>query len=161
MAELTDSITIAAPPRLVYGYLADLERVPEWMPNVVEAERISDIESGEGAELQVVVDAGGRESRGTSRCVESDAPRRLVIESTLDVGLTSTIAFDLAADGRHTELSATVAYALAGRGFGRLLGGLFGDRLARRDMATALATLKERLEALQAQKPTRRRAKAP
>ncbi len=157
MAPLKETVSIGAPPKLVFGYLADMARVPEWMPNIVEAERTSEIESGEGAELRVVVNAAGRESSGTSRCVEADAPHRLVIESSLDMGLTSTITFDLAADGRRTDLSATVAYAIAGRGFGRLMGNLFGDKLARRDIATALASLKERLEEQQAKKPSRRR----
>jgi hypothetical protein len=70
----------------------------------------------------------------------------LVLQSEFAIGVTSTIAFDLATAGRQTEVWAQIEYTLTGGRFGRLMGGLFGDRMVRRDMRTALETLKERVE---------------
>src|SRR5205823_6183080 len=95
MPTLEDSLLIGAPVKRVFGVLADMDRVATWMPRIVEAQRTSEIASGPGAELAVVVKASGRESKGTSRCVEADPPHRLVIESRLDLGITSTMTFDL------------------------------------------------------------------
>ena len=146
MAALEDSILVSAPLRRVFDYLADVEHVPEWLPNVVEARRTSEIEAGPGTEVDVVFTAGGRESEGTCRCVEWDAPHRLVLESEIAIGVTSTLQFDLATAGRQTEVLARIEYTLTGGRFGRLMGGLFGDRMVRRDMRTALENLKERVE---------------
>ncbi len=152
MALLHDSIEIAAMPKRVFEYLADIERVPAWMPNMIEARRTSEIEAGPGAEIAVVVNAAGKRRQGTCRIVEWDAPRRFVLESILDLGVTSKIAFDVARVGRQTQVSATIEYTLTGRGFGRMLGGMFGDRVARRDMRAALENLKAQIEA---EKPRR------
>jgi len=156
MPTLQHAILIAAPIKRVYGFLEEIERVPEWLPRVVAAQRTSETLSGVGAELAVVVEAGGRQSSGTSRCVEVEAPRRLVFQSSLDIGLTSTMTFELTAQGRQTHVEATVEYAFAGRGFSRLVGGLFGNALAKKDIEAGLASLKSALEA----KPARRQ-KAP
>jgi carbon monoxide dehydrogenase subunit G len=144
---LHDTIAIAATVKRSFAYLSDVERVPEWLPNVVEAERVSEIASGPGAETALVVDVAGKRRQGRCRVEESEPPSRLVISSTVDIGVTSTIAFDLAADGKQTRLSAVIEYTLTGGGFGRFLGGLVGDKVARRDMRTALENLKARLEA--------------
>jgi uncharacterized membrane protein len=160
MPTLQESMLIAAPIKRVYTFLADIERVPEWLPHVVETERTSEIRSGEGAELTIVMNAAGRQTEGTSRCVEAVSPHRLVFESSLAIGLTSTMAFDLTADGRQsTEVAVTLDYALAGRRLGRLVGGLFGDKMARRDVKAALDNLKARIEAEPA-RPARRKAAA-
>jgi carbon monoxide dehydrogenase subunit G len=144
---LHDTIDIAATVKRSFAYLSDVERVPEWLPNVVEADRISEVASGPGAETALVVEVAGKKRQGRCRVEESEPPSRLVISSTVDIGVTSTISFDLAAEGKQTRLSAVIEYTLTGGGFGRLLGGLFGDKIARRDMRTALENLKARLEA--------------
>src|SRR3954468_2227628 len=127
MAALHDSIEIAATVKRTFAYLADVERIPEWLPNVVEAQRVSEVASGPGAESALILDVAGKRRHGRCRIEESEPPSRLVISSTVDIGVTSTIAFDLAADGRQTRLSAVIDYTLTGGGLGRMLGGLFGD----------------------------------
>jgi len=147
MAVLHDSIEIAVTVKRAFAYLSDVERVPEWLPNVVEAERVSEVAAGPGAEMSLAIDVAGKRRQGRCRVEESEPPNRLVISSTVDIGVTSTIAFDLAVDCRQTHLSAVFEYTLTGGGLGRMLGSLFGDRVARRDMRTALENLKARLEA--------------
>lgn len=156
MAVLHDSIEIAATVKRSFAYLSDVERVPEWLPNVVEAERVSEIASGTGAETALVVDVAGKRRQGRCRVEESEPPTRLVITSSVDIGVTSTISFDLAAEGKQTHLSAVIEYSMNGGGFGRMLGGLFGDKIARRDIRTALENLKARLEA-EPERPARSR----
>ena len=151
MPTLKESISIAVPIKQAYTFLADIERVQEWLPRVLEAQRTSEIQSGEGAELAIVMDAGGRKAEGTSQCIEATLPSRLVFESRLAIGLTSLMAFDLVSQGRQqTQVAVIVDYTFNGRGLGRLLGGLFGEGVARRDIAAALENLKAKIEA---QKP--------
>ena len=51
MALVQDAIEIAATVKRTFEYLSDVERVPEWLPNVVEAQRASEVETGPGAEI--------------------------------------------------------------------------------------------------------------
>jgi uncharacterized protein YndB with AHSA1/START domain len=147
VVELNDSIEIAASVKRTFDYLADIERVPEWLPNISEAHLISEIDTGPGAEIAIVMNVAGKDRDGTCRCVEMEAPRLMVLESTIDIGVTSKITLALTPSGRHAQVAATVDYTLTGKGFGRLLGGLFGDNVARRDMRAALENLKAQLEA--------------
>jgi ribosome-associated toxin RatA of RatAB toxin-antitoxin module len=158
MATLQQSILIGATVKQSYAYIADIERVRDWLPRIIEAQRTSAIKAGAGAELAIVAEAGGKRTQGTSRCTAADAPHRLAFTSTLDVGLTSTTTFDLVVAGKQTQVTATVDYAFTGRSFGRLLGGLFGDKYARQDIITALGNLKMQIEAVQAQRLQRKRA---
>jgi uncharacterized membrane protein len=159
---LQDAVSIEATVKRVFAYLSDIERVPEWLPNVVEAGPTDGTASGLDAEIEIVMAVGGRKHRGFCRCTEWDEPNRLVLEAVLDAGVTSTIAFDLERDGRqHTTLSTTIDYTMPGGGLGRLVGGLVGDRMARRDMQTALQNLKAQIEASKPQRRPRRSAPTP
>jgi len=160
MATLQQSVLIGATVKQVYTFLADIERAATWLPHVIEAERTSSVKNGEGAELALVVEAAGRRAQGTSRCTVAESPHRLVFTATLDVGLTTTTTFVLAAEGKQTLLSATVEYAFTGRGFGRMLGSLFGDKYVRQDITTALGNLKAQIEAAHAERLRRRREAA-
>jgi uncharacterized protein YndB with AHSA1/START domain len=157
--ELRDSIAIGVTVKRAFAYLADVDHIAEWMPNLVEAWRATEDDPGLDTEIGIVMSVAGHEHEGICRVVEWDEPRRLALESDLDdLGFSSTIAFDLAPDGRQQmTLSATVDYAMKGHGLGRLVGGLFGDRVARRDMRTALERLKANLET---EKPRRSRSRS-
>jgi carbon monoxide dehydrogenase subunit G len=155
---LQESLLVTAPVKRVYGFLADIERVGEWLPYVVETRRTTENATGEGAEIELTVSAAGKKSQGTTRCVAA-TPSQLVFESKLALGLTSTVTFDLAAEGRQkTQMAVTVEYGFTGL-TGRLIGKMLGDTAARRDIVAGLETLKARLEA-EAPRPTRRRTSA-
>ena len=158
MATLRESLEIAATVRRVYAFLADVERAPEWLPHVIEAECTSDVSVGEGAVLELVAEAGGRKTTGTTRCVSATPSSQLVFETRLAIGLMSTATFDLAARGRHTELTLTLDYKFEGHGLSRLIGGLFGDKVVRQDTLAGLEHLKAQIEAEAAKAPRRRRA---
>jgi uncharacterized protein YndB with AHSA1/START domain len=143
---LDERVEIAAPIEAVFELLADPARGPEWTPNLVSVEPLVDGPPGPGLETRLLVNVGGRPSKGTGRCVEFDPPHRLVLASSLDVGISSTTSFQLTPTARGTAVAARVEYTLPASGLGRLVGGLFGDSLARRDLRKALANLKAQLE---------------
>jgi uncharacterized protein YndB with AHSA1/START domain len=153
MPTIQEEIVIAVPSERVFDRLAEPERAPEWTPNLLRVQRISEQATGPGLRTALVATVGGRQSRGTGRCLAWDPPRRLVLETVLEVGVTSVTTFDLSAEGSTTRLAARVDYSLPPKGLGRLVGGLLGDTLARRDLRAALANLKQQLEAEQRARP--------
>jgi carbon monoxide dehydrogenase subunit G len=155
---LQESLLVAAPVKRVHSFLADIEKVGEWLPYVTETRRTSEHATGEDAEIELTVSAAGKKSQGTTRCVAA-TPARLVFESKLALGLTSTVTFDLAADGRQkTQMAVTVEYGFSGLA-GRLIGRMLGDKAAQRDIVAGLEALKARLEA-EAPRPARRQKAA-
>jgi carbon monoxide dehydrogenase subunit G len=156
---LQESLLVAASVKRVYGFLADIERVRDWLPYVVDARRTSEVTSGPGAEIELEVSAAGRTSKGTTRCVAAVPSQQLVYETKLALGLTSTVTFDLAPEGRsQTRMDVTVEYGFTG--LGRLLGGLLGDKAARRDIVAGLESLKAHIESEAAASRSRRRPTA-
>ena len=147
MPTLQEQVLIEVPRETVFDRLAQPERGPEWTPNLVRVERTSTIEAGPGLETRLIANVGGRHSQGSGRCVAWDPPQRLVLESTLDVGISSTTTVELADSGAGTRVIARVDYTLPPKGLGRLVGGLLGETLARKDLRKALANLKQQLEA--------------
>ena len=96
MPTITERIAINAPIERVFGRLAEPERAPEWTPNLVSVERTSAATEGTGVETTLVARVAGRPSRGQGRCLAWEPPGRLVLQSSLDVRVTSTTTFDLA-----------------------------------------------------------------
>jgi uncharacterized protein YndB with AHSA1/START domain len=143
---LQEQVLIGAPPEKVFERLIQPERGPEWTPNLIRVERTSAVEAGPGLETTMIANVGGRQSRGIGRCVAWEPPRRLVLESRLDVGVNSITDFELLPATGGTQLIARVDYTLPASGLGRLVGGLLGDTLARKDLRKALSNLKEQLE---------------
>src|SRR6185436_4722117 len=103
-------------------------RGPEWTPNLLSVEPLEESSPvGPGAETRLLVNVAGRPSKGVGRCLEWDPPHRLVLTSSLEVGISSTTSFQLTPTDRGTAVSARVDYTLTSGGLGRLVGGLFGD----------------------------------
>ena len=151
MARLEEQVVIDAPPESVFELLANPERGPEWTPNLVRVEPV-DGAGGPTAQTALLVRIGGRQSRGLGRCLEWDPPRRLALESKLDVGVTTVTTFELTPRAGGTQILARVDYSLPAKGLGGLVGGLVGDTLARRDLKKALSNLKRIVERESAQR---------
>ena len=79
---------------------------------------------GPGAETRLLVNVAGRPSKGVGRCLEWDPPHRLVLASSLDIGISSTTSFELTPTESGTAVSPRVDYTLTSGGLGRLVGGL-------------------------------------
>jgi len=146
MPTVAEQIDIAAAPERVFALLAAPERTPEWTPGVLEVERAAADGQSEDQETRVLVEVAGRKTRGSARYLESEPPRLLVLQTSLDIGVTSTTRFELAARDSGTRLSARVEFSLPSGGLG-LLGGLLGGRLARGQLRAALGNLKRLVEA--------------
>jgi len=145
--ELTEQVLINVPVARVFARLAEPERAPEWTPNLLRAERASQVEAGPGLETILLARVGGHEVRGRGRCLAWDPPRQMVLESSLEICITSKTTFDLDEQAHGTLVVARVEYSLPPKGLGRLVGGLLGQTLARRDLRQALRNLKSQLEA--------------
>jgi uncharacterized protein YndB with AHSA1/START domain len=144
---LQEQLIIVAPLERVFARLAEPERAPEWTSNLIRVERISPIAAGPGLETRLLANIGGRHSAGFGRCLAWDPPRRLVLESRFEIGLSSVTTFELTSLGPQTQLTARIDYGLPPKGLARLVGGLLGDTLARRELKKSLLTLKQQLEA--------------
>ncbi|HYU18664.1 MAG TPA: SRPBCC family protein [Chloroflexota bacterium] len=147
MPVLEEKVVIAAPARSVFDRLADVERSPDWAPNLTEVRRTSKARTGRGLRLALVAREAGRESKGTGRCLEWEPPRRLVLEFSFDIGATTTTAFELTQNGSKTELKARADYSLPKKGFGGMAISLLAGTMARRGLRKSLENLKSQLEA--------------
>jgi len=144
---LEEQVEITAPIEGVFELLADPVRGPEWTPNLLSVELLRNGQAaGPGTETRLLVNMAGRPSKGTGRCVEWDPPHRLVLASSLDAGVNSTTTFQLTPTKSGTAVAARLEYTLTSGGLARLVGGLLGDSLARRDLRKALANLKAQVE---------------
>lgn len=146
MPSLTEETTIAASPERVFELLGRPERGPEWTPNLVRVERLSPGQPGPGSETRLVANVGGRMVRGRGRLLEWQPPRRIVAESEFEIGLSSVTTFEILPSEAGARVLARIEYHLPAGGLGRLLGGLLGEPLLRRDLRRALANLKVLLE---------------
>jgi uncharacterized protein YndB with AHSA1/START domain len=144
---LEEQVEIDAPIEGVFELLADPVRGPEWTPNLLSVEPLHNGQgAGPGTETRLLVNMAGRPSKGTGRCVEWDPPHRLVLASSLDAGVDSTTTFQLTPTESGTAVAARLEYTLTSGGLGRLVGGLVGNSMARRDLRKALTNLKSQVE---------------
>ena len=73
--EVAIEIDIARPRQAVWEFIADPERLPEWLDEFVSAHKVSDGPPGVGTITSYTIRPGPR--TGTTELVEWDPPRRL------------------------------------------------------------------------------------
>ena len=129
-----DSVAIARPPEVVYAFIRDLERAPEWQDSLESV----DVEAG-----TEVRQFGGRRVTAHFLVMEDDPPRRLVIRSEGGPA-DARAAFELEPDGDGTRVLFTLDVDL--RGAARLAAGVVKPA-AQREARGNLRRLKEVLEA--------------
>lgn len=128
-----ESISVTRPPEVVYAFLRDLERAPEWQDSLESV----DVEAG-----TEVRRFGGRRAVARFLVMEDDPPRRLVIRS--EGGPADARAeFDLDSDGDGTCVEFTLELEL--RGAARFAAGVIKPA-AQREAHANLQRLKEVLE---------------
>ena len=130
---IEDSVSIARPPEVVYAFLRDLERGPEWQDSLESV----DVEAG--TEVRQI---GGRRATAHFLVMEDDPPRRLVIRSEGGPA-DARAAFELEPDGDGTRVLFTLDVDL--RGAARLAAGVV-KAAAQRETRGNLRRLKEVLE---------------
>ncbi len=95
MLQLITTEHIAAPPAVVWAFISDLQRVPEWVIGTQKMLRISTEEVGAGTEYRELTQIGPTTSPTTWRITTFRAPHVQVHESRsalLDAVLTMTLA---------------------------------------------------------------------
>ncbi len=143
MAEIEQSIDIAAPPDRVWAVLNDLGRLGEW---VEEHRGFPDGPPGalrEGVEYRQTLRAAGQDVDIEWTVVEHDEPRRLAFDGSGPAGSSATLRYALEP---HGDGATRLAYATSFELPGGPLGGVVG-RAAAPGEDDARDTL-ERLRAL-------------
>jgi uncharacterized protein YndB with AHSA1/START domain len=96
MKRVERTAIIAAPPAVLFAYLADLDNLDEWMAGIVSAEVTSDGELGAGTTARVVRALGSQRVEAPLTVAEYDPPHHLVITSEVS-GVNVAASLDLSA----------------------------------------------------------------
>lgn len=75
MPEGTLSITVDATPEAAFALVADLERAPEWVPDLLSVTKLSGGPVGVGTRYAEVVQMGGKQGDGELEVTEYERPR--------------------------------------------------------------------------------------
>jgi carbon monoxide dehydrogenase subunit G len=67
---------VARPPAEVFPYVADLERAPEWVPDLISVEKLGDGPVRVGSRFRQEVRAAGRTGHAELEVTEYEPPRR-------------------------------------------------------------------------------------
>ncbi|MFN8635113.1 MAG: SRPBCC family protein [Chloroflexota bacterium] len=155
MARLQREIAIDVPPAVVFDFLAQPERLPEWTPGVISVRRTSAGPVGVGTTTETLVEAFGVRQMLLGRCTTFVAPRRIVVENetaggikigSVSIGkISSTSASELVPAGDGTRLIASLEYTLAAGFLSGLAESIAGPQM-RSDFEQSLQNLKRLLE---------------
>lgn len=105
------SQTIAASPEVVFAYLTNLERSPEWDPAVKQVTPMTRGPLRKGAVLRGTIEVDGETYHADDEVAEFDPPWRFAIRSVQ--GGADGIAYALSLDDEgRTRLDATLSYDL-------------------------------------------------
>lgn len=108
MVKADGSIVINAPVDKVYELMEDTERLPEWMPLLID---VSDIQGeGVGQTFNWTYKFIGIKFKGKSEVVERVTNKKSVVKST--AGIESEWTWDLAQEGNGTKVDLVVEYTI-------------------------------------------------
>jgi uncharacterized membrane protein len=138
------TVVIERPVADVFSYMNDIAREPEWQPQLREAEQLPPGPAAVGSRRRYASDFMGRIVRNTYVIRIWEPNRRIVLETTPDsaVAATSEIRWEAVAGGTRVTMSVDGAP----KGRLKLLPRRLVEAAFKRELETALARLKERLE---------------
>lgn len=137
MATGVFTIRLARPPVAIFPLISNLERAPEWVPDLIVVKKQTTGDIGVGTRYTDVMRVGNNTSTGKLEIIEYEPPRVFVHKGENGPSRFVT-RFTLEPDGEGTLL--TQEYTLRMRGLFRLLEPLVGGWL-RRNTETALNNL--------------------
>jgi uncharacterized membrane protein len=140
---LNESITISAPPRLVWDYVTDPSNALHYMSGVTRWEVCSDIDRGLGARYRMLIKVGATEVGGLIEVVEWDELRDMAWSSVTGIDQRGRWRLRELEDGR-TRVELRFAYGVAG-------GGIFGMISERISAPTLTGHLRRSLHQLKRQ----------
>jgi carbon monoxide dehydrogenase subunit G len=124
--EATLSFRLSKPPAEVFPYLSDLERAPEWVPDLVSVSKLTEGPLGIGTRYSEVVNLGAK--MGTVHLeVTHYEPDRLFAHKGVGGPMEFTGRFTLEPQGDGTLVTHT--YAVQLNGMARLMAPLIKDRV--------------------------------
>ena len=138
------SIFIARPPAEVFAYVDDIEREPEWQPNLREVEQTPPGPTKVGTRKRYVSDFLGKRVENTYEVVALEPGRRIAYETTRDSSVDVTSEVVCAPEDGGTRLTLTAEGRP--RGMLRFVPSAVMEKAYRDELTAALERVKARLE---------------
>ncbi len=143
MTKLEQSVVINRPTEEVFAFVADIEKMSQWMSELVEAKQTSEGPVGVGTTYMAVATPLGRRAESTQDVVEYEPNSKFAIKSTSGpVASKDEFTFESVAGG--TKVTRVTEAELGG--FFKLAEPLVA-RMLKRQFETNFANLKDILEA--------------
>ena len=145
MTPIVSSIEVARSPEAVFSYVTDPLRLAEWQESVVSTRMEGSGPAGVGARVRVTRRVGRRDREMTAELAKLDPPRSWAvrgIDGPVRGNVNGTV--EPIDDGARSRV--TIALDLHGHGIGKLLVPLVVRAQARKEMATNIRNLQQRLE---------------
>lgn len=142
MARIEGEITIRRTPDVVFDYVADQTSEPEYNPNMVRAEKVTDGPVGQGTRFRSAARSAGRTAEMLIEFTGYERPRWLASTTRMkQMDVEYTLTFEPVADGTRMRWSGDVRP----KGGLRVLGPLV-TWMGRRQEERIWSSLKRHLE---------------
>ena len=142
MIRIDREIVVARPPEVVFDYLADLERLPQWQPAVERAESLTAGPLRPGGRVRLVLRGPTGPVEVLGEVVTVERPSVLAVRtSSGPAAVEAGCALTPDGDGTRVRVSASIAL----KGVLRFAEGVARGRIER-DLPAALADLARRIE---------------
>ncbi|RJP86611.1 MAG: SRPBCC family protein [Desulfobacteraceae bacterium] len=142
MVKAEGNIIINAPVEKTFGLLIDTEKLPDWMPLLIEVHDIQG--SGVGKKFKWTYKFIGMKFEGMSETVEEIPNKKVVTKSK--AGIEAVWTFNLKQEGGGTKVDVLVEYTIPIPVLGKFAES-FVVKQSTRDVKHALETFKHLLEA--------------
>ncbi len=109
MARVEGEITIWRPVEVVFDYVADQTNEPQYNPNMLRAEKVTDGPIGVGTRFRSTVRSAGRAAEMLNENTSYDRPRLLSSATTMkQMDIEYTLKFEPVANGTRMRWSGEV-----------------------------------------------------
>ncbi|MBA7625551.1 hypothetical protein ES703_32982 [subsurface metagenome] len=144
MPKVERSITINAPVKKVFNYIADPKLTPEWLPGMVEVKDIKQTKEGVGSTHNWVYKMSGMSFKGKNITDEYIPDKKIVIRSEGSIKTLWNWNFEPHDDGTKIDLS--VEYTIPIPILGKIAEAIVLKQ-NEREADLALANIKAKMEA--------------
>ena len=142
---INESVTISAPPKTVWDYIADPENYLRFMSGITRWEVAGDKANGLGARYQILIRVGAAEVGGLIEMIEWEEPYDIAWHSVTGVDQRGRWRIREQDKGR-SRVEFRFAYGVVGGGPAGWLSELAAAPLLRRQMRRTLGQLKRQVE---------------
>jgi uncharacterized membrane protein len=142
---LSESITISAPPKLIWDYIAEPSNALHYMAGMTRWEVDGEQRSGLGARYRILMRTGSAEVGGLVEIVEFDQERDMAWSSVTGVDQRGRWRLRELPDGR-TRVEFRFAYGVAGAGIGGWISEMIAAPGIGSNLRRSLQQLKRQVE---------------